>query len=224
MAEMETLKFKVAPHIVEDLGLNLYTNLPRVLVEFVANAYDADSPDVRITMDKEAIDKARRVMRQKYELEKAEKDGTGEHVDPLASRALPEDLKIIVEDSGCGMSRKDLNEKFLVAGRRRLQEEPDAHGRSQNGRPLMGRKGLGKLAGFGVAKRIEVATRKKGESHGTRICLDYDNLVKQRSGHEIDIGDDPLPDGGGFEVSGTRITLSLLLYDPLRSRTCTGSA
>lgn len=37
------LMFKVAPHIVEDLGLNLYTTLPRVLVEFIANAYDADS-------------------------------------------------------------------------------------------------------------------------------------------------------------------------------------
>ncbi len=40
------LTFKVAPHIVEDLGLNLYTTLARVLVEFVANAYDADSPHV----------------------------------------------------------------------------------------------------------------------------------------------------------------------------------
>ena len=63
MAAAEKLKFKVAPHIVEDLGLNLYTNLPRVLVEFVANAYDADSPDARIAMDKEALDKARRVTR-----------------------------------------------------------------------------------------------------------------------------------------------------------------
>ena len=40
----EPLKFIVAPHIVQDLGLNLYTSLPRVLVEFIANAYDADSP------------------------------------------------------------------------------------------------------------------------------------------------------------------------------------
>jgi hypothetical protein len=45
------LKFKVAPHLVQDLGLNLYTSLARVLVEFVANAYDADSPDVNVTMD-----------------------------------------------------------------------------------------------------------------------------------------------------------------------------
>jgi hypothetical protein len=43
---MSTLKFRVAAHIVEDLGLNLYTDLPRVLVEYVANAHDADSPHV----------------------------------------------------------------------------------------------------------------------------------------------------------------------------------
>ena len=51
MAAAEKLKFKVAPHIVEDLGLNLYTTLPRVLVEFVANAYDADSPYADIRFD-----------------------------------------------------------------------------------------------------------------------------------------------------------------------------
>jgi hypothetical protein len=51
MADEPALKFKVAPHIVEDLGLNLYTTLPRVLVEFVANAYDAVSPFARIQYD-----------------------------------------------------------------------------------------------------------------------------------------------------------------------------
>ncbi len=53
------LMFRVAPHIVEDLGLNLYTDLPRVLVEFVANAYDADSPDVFIEMDFDDIKRCR---------------------------------------------------------------------------------------------------------------------------------------------------------------------
>ena len=49
------LYFSVAPHIVEDLGINLYTTLPRVLVEFVANAHDADSPDVDVKIDFDAI-------------------------------------------------------------------------------------------------------------------------------------------------------------------------
>lgn len=217
----EPLKFKVAPHIVEDLGLNLYTNLPRVLVEFVANAYDADSPDARITLDEQAIDKARKVLKQEYELEKANKEGSGDPVQPLASRALPEEHAIVIEDNGCGMSRSDLNSKFLVAGRRRRKEEPDAGGSSADGRPLMGRKGLGKLAGFGVAKHIEVVTRKEGETHATRFVLEYDKIIKKQATHEIEIDDEELSDGGGIHEKGTRVTLSRLLYDPVKSRSQT---
>src|SRR5438477_3128168 len=55
------LTFKVAPHLVEDLGLNLYTTLARVLVEFVANAYDADSWHVDLRFDTAKIKKAREV-------------------------------------------------------------------------------------------------------------------------------------------------------------------
>ena len=32
------LLFRIAPHAIEDLGSNLYTSLPKVLAEFVANA------------------------------------------------------------------------------------------------------------------------------------------------------------------------------------------
>ena len=66
------LKFKVAPHIVEDLGLNLYTSLPRVLVEFVANAHDADSDFAKVTLDKREIDKARTVLKQQFKVDVAE--------------------------------------------------------------------------------------------------------------------------------------------------------
>jgi hypothetical protein len=52
------LRFHVAPHILQDLGLNPYPTLPRVLVELVSNAYDADSASVRITFDTEKIQQA----------------------------------------------------------------------------------------------------------------------------------------------------------------------
>lgn len=211
------LKFKVAPHIVEDLGLNLYTSLPRGLVEFVANSYDADSPHVNIILDDAAIKKARQVLKKQFELEVAQVEAA-DAVSPLASRTLPDEVAIIVEDVGVGMSREDLDSKFLFAGRRRRQEEPALKGRSPRGRPLMGRKGLGKLAGFGIAKVIQVVTRKQGETHATRITLDYDELVKKRTAHEIEIKDEHLPDGANISPSGTRIILSRLLYDPLKSR------
>ena len=217
-SQEDVLKFKIAPHIVEDLGLNLYTSLPRVLVEFVANAYDADSPSVSISLDKNAIYKARRVVKREYELEQEKAKGIDEDVEALATRTLPSDLNILIEDTGHGMSRDDLNLKFLVAGRRRRLEEPDADARSPDGRPLMGRKGIGKLAGFGVAQLVEVVTRKKGQKEAVKITLDYRELVKNRATDEIVVPEERLADGGGLGDGGTRIVLSRLFYDPLKSR------
>jgi len=216
----EKLTFKVAPHLVEDLGLNLYTTLPRVLVEFVANAYDADSPHADLRFDTKKIKQARDVLKKQYELEKA-KAQPGDSVEPLETRVLPAELTIVIEDRGHGMSRSDLNKKFLFAGRRRRKEEPEAGGRSPKGRPLMGRKGLGKLAGFGVAKIIEVVSRKEHENHATRIALNYDAIMAKLSVHEIDITEERLDDCGDIDPHGTRITLSHLLYDPLKSRETT---
>lgn len=189
-----------------------------MLVEFVANAYDADSPSVSIRLDKEAIDAARVILRNEYEADVARARNTGAAVTPLAERVLPENISIVIEDAGCGMSREDLQTKFLFAGRRRRIEEPERHGRSIGGRAFMGRKGLGKLAGFGVAKSIEVISRKEGELHATRIHLLYDQLIRARTVTDIVIPDFKLDGGGGFAAKGTRIVLSQLLYDPLKSR------
>lgn len=216
----EPLTFKVAPHIVEDLGLNLYTTLARVLVEFVANAYDADSPHVDLQFDADKIKKARDVLKREYELEKAKAVDVAK-VEPLETRVLPVDIKIVIEDRGHGMSREDLNNKFLFAGRRRRRAEPDSKGRSPNGRPLMGRKGLGKLAGFGVGKVIEVVSRKAGERHATKVVLNYDEILAQPSTNQVPIKDEKVANGGGLAPSGTRITISHLLYDPLKSRETT---
>src|SRR5262245_10333861 len=68
-SDNEPLKFKVAPHLVQDLGLNLYTSLGKVLVEFVANAYDADSPYAHIRMEFDKIKAARDQLRAQWKLE-----------------------------------------------------------------------------------------------------------------------------------------------------------
>lgn len=214
------LRFKVAPHIVEDLGLNLYTSLPRVLVEFIANAYDADSPSARITMDRPRITEARKILKAQWELANDRSTQGGQPVQRLETMTLPEDVSITIEDSGHGMSRDDLNDKFLVAGRRRRSEKGNS-GQTPGGRIVMGRKGLGKLAGFGVAKVVTIETRCLGEKHATRIQLAFDELVKVRDTNEIEIQETRLTDGGGFARSGTRIILSKLLYEPMGSRLAT---
>jgi hypothetical protein len=63
---------------------------------------------------------------------------------------------ISVRDNGRGMTWTDCDEKYLVIGRNRRKAEGKAT--SPGGRPLMAHKGLGKLAGFGIASTVEVKT------------------------------------------------------------------
>jgi hypothetical protein len=219
MPNNEYLTLEVAPHIVQDLGLNLYTSLPRVLVEFIANAHDADSPCANVKIDVSRIAAARLKIKEEYKNEitinkKLGKDGS-EDILPLEVRTLPEDIEIIIEDHGHGMSKEDLQQKFLRVGRRRREEDGI---RTQGGRILMGRKGLGKLAGFGVAHRIIVISRKTGESHATKICLEYDKLIEKERANDVQIPVDTIEEGADIDTSGTRVILSKLVYDPAKSQ------
>lgn len=67
---------------------------------------------------------------------------------------------IVVIDDGLGMTFDELNDKFLCIGRKRRSED---NGMSPNGlRKVTGRKGLGKLAFFGIGDTIEITTKKDG--------------------------------------------------------------
>ncbi len=80
----------------------------------------------------------------------------------------------------------------------------------------MGRKGLGKLAGFGVAKKIELITKTSASAFAIKITLDYDELVKQATTNEIEISEEVLEDGGGISgVQGTKIILSNTLMQKM---------
>jgi histidine kinase/DNA gyrase B/HSP90-like ATPase len=210
---VKNLTFEIAPHIVEDLGLNLYTNLPRVLVEFIANAYDADSPYAEITMDLKKIADARSVVKAEWNLERT-KIKNPSKIPELESRTLPDDITITVDDNGHGMSVEDLQDKYLMLGRRRREDEKTT--RSPGNRILMGRKGLGKLAGFGVAHKLTVITRKKGESHTTQIELDFEELIKKSRAAQIKIP--ATTPQVGLSKYGTTTILSKLVYDPLKSQ------
>ena len=67
---------------------------------------------------------------------------------------------ISVKDDGVGMDLADINEKFLYVGYRKRGEEGGLL--TPKGRKPMGRKGIGKLSLFSIAKRISVHTKKDG--------------------------------------------------------------
>lgn len=83
----------------------------------------------------------------------------------------PEDSSIIVLDNGVGMSPDEVQSDYLVVGRNTRRA-----GKTQNPRgfPIMGRKGIGKLAGFGIASRMTLETWR--DESKVVFSLDIDNL------------------------------------------------
>ena len=51
MANSEKYKMTISLNILNHLGINLYSNIPAVLSEVVANSWDADAETVEITID-----------------------------------------------------------------------------------------------------------------------------------------------------------------------------
>jgi hypothetical protein len=271
--------------MLRTLGINLYTSLGKVLVEFVANAYDGDATKVEITIPEERIKAERSRLRAEAKKavaqafpstaidggdeagsqdgdvatvasdERAEvpaqaavdfadrASGQGEEsavaadgdpviddsgtdgdggAGPMHARfdvlmqILPDDVEVIIEDDGHGMSWEDVQDKFLPVNR---QRRLDARGRetrltTAKGRHVMGRKGVGKLAGFGAALSVEVWSTREGEDYATVL-----KLTDEALNHSTNISDIKIPvsyPSAPLDKKGTRITLSRLKSDALR--------
>lgn len=66
---------------------------------------------------------------------------------------------ITVTDDGHGMNLEDVNRKYLYVG---FEKRNEGKGLTPHGRTPMGRKGIGKLSLFSIAKQFEVFSRKEG--------------------------------------------------------------
>ncbi len=87
-----------------------------------------------------------------------------------------EEKNIDVEDDGHGMSLTEINEKFLKIGRDRRISEESSKSRNMK-RDVIGRKGIGKLAFFGIARNIIIETCQENKKNAFE--LDWDELKKQ---------------------------------------------
>ena len=121
---------------------------------------------------------------------------------------------IVVIDDGIGMSREEARLKYLVVGRKRRSE--DHCWMSPSGRPLHGRKGVGKLAAFGTAKILQCNTLANGGER-TAFELDYDRIrsLGPAENYKVDEFPNPAPtvrpDTGVPLDHGTEIRLSSVL-------------
>ena len=142
---------------IDKLGIQMYDRVSAVLAELIANSYDADAERVRIRLP------------------------FGQY---LAQRkrgqAKPEDLgfEISIEDDGIGMTADEVNNYYLNVGYNRRVGR--AESTPKHGRKVMGRKGIGKLAPFGICHELEVISA-GGErtDRGYRVAnliLNFDDI------------------------------------------------
>jgi hypothetical protein len=92
-----------------------------------------------------------------------------------------ESQRIVVQDDGHGMSHSDLQDKYLRIGRNRRAGSPTALSESGR-RTVSGKKGLGKLALFGVGRRIEVATTREGSADLWTVVMEWTDLTGTTDG------------------------------------------
>lgn len=231
------MRMVVQSGMLKTLGINLYSSIGKVLVEFIANAYDSDASKIDIVLPYERIAAERETLQQEMKGQRAaakaaaealRADGapTDDEADTandveaafeMLTQTLPEEVQIILSDDGHGMSTDEVETRFLPLNRNR-RKHPRLTSKTESGkRFVMGRKGLGKLAGFGVAQKVEVWTKREGQTHATIITTD-DATIEGAD----DLGSIQIPvtyerdlDEG---LHGTRITFSVLKSDAFREQ------
>lgn len=87
-----------------------------------------------------------------------------------------EDDEIVITDNGNGMNITEINEKFLCVGYQK-RKHGEAYSRKFH-RPVMGRKGIGKLSLLSIADTIEIHTKTEGKS-GNAFLLSKADLERE---------------------------------------------
>lgn len=141
-----------------------------------------------------------------FELVKNSYDADSANVIIHLNDILSKNGKIIIEDSGNGMTPEVIEKAWLTIGtdykRRELKISPIYH------RVSMGNKGVGRLAVHRLAHKIVVETQARGDLFGSKLIINWDKLINEGShiedlGVSVNHGLTNLINGG----HGTRITL-----------------
>ena len=167
MEAKRKLKMTVAGRFIDLLGHQMYGGPVQAVAEFVANAWDADSKKVEVSVPE----------------------------DPGAEGA-----EISVRDYGEGMSFDELDKRYLTIGYERRKERGE---RTDSGRLVMGRKGIGKLAGFGIAE--DIVLRAVKDKWLVQFTLNYTELKSKVELEGFEFA--PEIDGPSDEEDGVTVIL-----------------
>lgn len=159
---------KISRLTVDKLGVKLYDKVSAVISELIANSYDASATEVKIIAPMGALLATKSV-----------------------GKIIDSNHEIRVIDDGIGMVPNVIDDFYLTVGKER-RNDPNRGDESEiYSRKVMGRKGVGKLAPFGICKVIEVISSggkevsgldrngKKAKGYLTaHFILDYGKIAK----------------------------------------------
>jgi len=115
--------------------------------------------------------------------------------------------KIEIIDDGNGMTAEECQSRFLAVGACRRKDGNDKSDRLR--RPVLGKKGIGKFAGFGVAQVMIIDTTSIVTGERTRFLLKLAELRAVEIGHrEITVLEYEPPNQENKKNHGTYIELS----------------
>ncbi len=179
---------RVLGKTLHHLGVQLYKRRDMAIAELVSNSWDAGANIVEIELKNSFMDDPNDPSKRILNVEKSE---------------------IIIKDDGCGMNEGAVQDQYLVVGRNRRAEGQDS---GNPERPVIGRKGLGKLGGFGIADAMAIKTWKNGKV----IEFDWDKSKLYGGEGEEDVTQVPIggieKDAEGLGSNGTIVTLKSLKH------------
>ncbi len=159
---------RISRMTVDKLGVKLYDRVYAVIAELISNSYDADAENVTV-----------RAPMGQYLATK------------VGGTITSKNLSIEVEDDGSGMSPDELQDFYLVVGSERRNDHKRGDVSPKFKRKVMGRKGVGKLAPFGVCRVVEIVSSggekiQEGDDEGYRVAhiiLDKNGILDDTSEH-----------------------------------------
>ncbi|MGO6784007.1 ATP-binding protein [Rhizobium ruizarguesonis] len=237
------MTFRVAARTVLELGAELISSDAIAIYELVKNAFDARSPSVlvsvQVVLKRSSLDKlldglddgvfkdcATAFKETKKALETEEDDDNAQaflsRLDDVSDlRTFRAELQyaysrynyIRIVDTGLGMSLPKLREAFLTIGTANRVLERKRGGAAD--KPILGEKGVGRLAAMRLGSRLYVKTSRPGDTHWSQLSIDWDDFSRDPS--QL-IDDVPVKARKGFRKAvisdhGTTLTIRNLSAD-----------
>ena len=178
------VRFNINPHIVRQLGGELVPDDITALMELVKNAYDADSPYVRININ----------TKESYGDEKLKYPNNKGY--------------IIIEDGGFGMNETVILKSWLtISYSQKRADENNVKPKTPLGRTPLGDKGLGRLSTQRLADCCEIFTCTDGSIEKLHVAFDWREFDKADQLSKVPVFFDRIPTS---QSKGTKLILTNL--------------